>query len=188
MGPLPQSRLLAVAVVVCVGGLLAACVSLSKEECLNANWRTIGYSDGAAGRTADYIARHQQACARVDVTPDLDEWLAGREEGLPRYCTPANAYSVGRRGSSVSPVCPEADAAFLAAAHAFGRRYYEIGREIYDLEADVRELRESLTKVASDDWRERHRLEAEIDRVGYRIISLRVERDRYETWPPVGSG
>lgn len=183
-----HSRLMAVALIALAGGLLASCASLSKEECLSANWHTIGYTDGAAGRTADYIAQHQEACARVNVTPDLNAWLAGREQGLPQYCTPVNAYAVGRRGSALSPVCPEADATLLASAHSVGSRYHEIGRAISDLESEVVSLEGRIEELTSDDWRERDRLRDDIYDLNSRIVWLRSEQSRYASWPPVGAG
>ena len=63
---------------------LASCASLSEEACRAGDWRGIGFRDGAAGRADSFVARHAKACADVGVTPDLDEWRAGRAESHAR--------------------------------------------------------------------------------------------------------
>ena len=34
---------------------VTGCASLDKHECLNADWRTLGFQDGARGKVADVI-------------------------------------------------------------------------------------------------------------------------------------
>ena len=36
-------------------GSLSGCASLSKSECLNANWEDIGIRDGANGQSEEYL-------------------------------------------------------------------------------------------------------------------------------------
>lgn len=75
---------------------LAACASLSKEECLSGDWHTIGVTDGQKGQLRDRISKHQKACDRVDITPDIKAWSVGCEKELRNYCTPQNAYSIAK--------------------------------------------------------------------------------------------
>jgi hypothetical protein len=87
--------------VVCVLGWLAAlqgCASISKSECLTANWEDVGVRDGANGRGEEYLIQHSKACAEVGVTPDRESWLKGRDRGLERFCVPQRAYSIGEYG------------------------------------------------------------------------------------------
>src|SRR5689334_544633 len=79
-------------------GSLHGCASLSKSECLNANWEDIGIRDGADGRPEEYLIQHSKACAKVAVTPDRDAWTKGREQGLERFCVPYRAYQLGEYG------------------------------------------------------------------------------------------
>jgi len=162
--------------------LLAACASLSEEECRAADWRGIGFADGAAGRTADYIQRHREACADVGVSPDLSAWLAGREDGLKRYCTAANAYSVGRQGRTLSPVCPAAEARSLRAAFDRGRRYYRAGQEIRTNEQEIRSLQNTLSDLPSDST-ERASLQRQIAQLRTSILRLRAEQALYAGGP-----
>ena len=66
----------------CLALGIAGCASMSKNECVMVDWRTIGYEDGVAGRAGDQIGRYRKACADHGVAPDLGAYQAGRAEGL----------------------------------------------------------------------------------------------------------
>ncbi|MDH3265262.1 MAG: DUF2799 domain-containing protein, partial [Paracoccaceae bacterium] len=53
--------------------LLAACASLTEEECRTADWVRIGVRDGAEGRGTDHVEAHRRACAGVGVSPDVED-------------------------------------------------------------------------------------------------------------------
>jgi hypothetical protein len=61
---------------------LGGCASMSKNECMAANWEDVGIRDGASGRPEEYLIQHPKACAKVNVVPDRGAWLHGREQGL----------------------------------------------------------------------------------------------------------
>ncbi len=119
---------------------VAACASLNEEACRTGDWGTIGYNDGVRGRAESYINEHREACGEYGIAPNTAVWLRGRIEGLKQYCTPDNAYSVGRRGSELNNVCSTAQLSELRLANFFGLRYYEIAREINALEDEISEI------------------------------------------------
>jgi hypothetical protein len=103
---------------------LSSCASMSKNECVYADWRAIGFEDGAAGASSTAISSRRQACAAAGVTPNMEEYLAGRDAGLVEYCTPMNGFAEGERGGAYSGVCGRHnEVAFLdqyrAGAHLF---------------------------------------------------------------------
>jgi len=104
----------------CAGGM-------SKKQCLYADWRAIGYEDGAAGRDASAMSGRRAACAdRARVTPDMEAYLQGREEGLGQFCRPASGFDHGARGLRYAGVCGgRNEEAFVAA--------YEKGLMLYGL-------------------------------------------------------
>ncbi len=57
---------------------------MSAEECRSADWRTVGYEDGRSG-SGGRIGDHSKACAKIGVTPNLDQYELGRAEGLRQY-------------------------------------------------------------------------------------------------------
>lgn len=124
--------------------VLGACASLTEEQCLNGNWQSIGYADGARGRLESYISRHFDACEKVGITPDVAAWQSGRAQGLPLYCTAENAYSVGRGGDNLSPVCPASQQRALYHAWDWGQEYYLLTADISELESDARDIRNRI--------------------------------------------
>lgn len=128
----------------CAGGM-------SKKECLAADWRTIGYEDGARGAPADAIAARRQTCAKkAGVAPDIDAYLAGRTRGLAEYCTPANGYAVGLRGQPYHGVCTRhGEKAFLA-RHRAGSERYGYRRRAADAARAVTEAERRLDAVSRE--------------------------------------
>jgi hypothetical protein len=61
------------------------CATLGKEECLNADWFTIGFEDGARGYPASRIGDHREACAKHGVTLISD--LMSRAAWQQEYCS-----------------------------------------------------------------------------------------------------
>jgi hypothetical protein len=121
----------------------SGCASLGKEECLNADWRTIGYEDGTRGYSGSRIASHRKACAKHGVTPDLDKYEEGRLLGLREYCTKSNGYRLGTRGNTYNGVCPP------DLAPAFNRAMQE-GRKLYVLKREAQQQKRELQKAYKD--------------------------------------
>lgn len=110
--------------------LLSACATLSKGECMVGEWQAIGYNDGVAGYHSERLASHAKACAKVSIAPDYQAWERGRQLGLKQYCTPSNAYNLGRRGRKLNTVCPIALASTLQNANQQGLDYYTLEQQI----------------------------------------------------------
>ena len=121
-----------IALVLLLGALwaLQACTTLNKQECLNADWRTVGYEDGAGGYAATQIGLHRKACAKHGVQPDLDLYMQGHGQGVRDFCTPRKGYHRGVNGVRYQGVCPpDLEPAFLQA--------YNQGRTVYSLKRDI---------------------------------------------------
>lgn len=112
---------------------LAGCATLNESECRSIDWYQLGARDGSAGLAQTRIEDHREACSEFGLAPDRAAWRQGYEAGLLDYCTAETGYRVGRRGGWYGQVCPlGAEREFLAA--------YDLGREIYDVEAELGEL------------------------------------------------
>jgi len=105
--------------------LLQGCASMSREECLNANWTVVGEIDGQQGRGLDLLDDYRRDCAEYGVVPDVQAYVAGRENGLLLYCTSENGYREGRIGRQLEADCPPALAADF-------RRNFELGRDVHN--------------------------------------------------------
>lgn len=133
--------------------ILSSCASLSPEQCKNADWRQIGYTDGANGEPAGRLQEHASACAKANVKPDLEAYLSGRMEGLLSYCQPENGFEVGWRGrpDNVGDCPPHLRAPFLD--------QYRQGREINGLEGEVQRLQSMLQNDQNEARRSDRRME-----------------------------
>jgi hypothetical protein len=144
-----SSRLISIGILLSV----SACASLSPEQCQNADWRQIGYADGANGLPGSRIQEHASACAKIGAKPDMEAYLSGRLEGLVSYCQPPNGFDVGRRGvpDNAGDCPPHVRSAFL--------QNYRQGREINALESQINSLRSSMDNERREMRRREDRIE-----------------------------
>lgn len=167
-------------------GFLASCATLSDEECLTADWYGIGYADGVKGRLPDYVLNHAEACSEVGISPDIAAWRAGRDAGLGEYCTPQNAYRIGRRGRSLALVCPARGLALLEDANRTGLAWYRIEQDIGALQRDIRAVENDIRAIGNpqDDaqGRELRRLRRELRRLERQEDALRREQRAYSSY------
>jgi hypothetical protein len=140
---------------------LAGCTSMNKDECLSANWRQVGFSDGARGLPNKQIEQHAKACAEYGVQVDLDQYLGGRTQGLQTYCQAENGFIVGRSGErQIATDCPDnLRTAFL--------EQYNRGLVVHDIESDLESRRSRASHY-------RHKLKEGNER----IDEIRTELDR----------
>ena len=107
--------------------LAAGCSGMSEQACVTADWRTVGFEDGTAGRSEGSIGRYRQQCSEHGVTPDLESYRAGHAEGVQIYCKESNGFAVGHSGAQYQGVCPaDLEPRFLAEYNS-GRRLHELG-------------------------------------------------------------
>jgi hypothetical protein len=153
---------------------LGGCASLSKNECLAANWEDIGVRDGANGRPEEYLIQHSTACAKVNVVPDRGAWLHGRERGLERFCVPHRAYQIGEHGGSFdSGICRNFDQDRLQVAWEKGRDVHRLGAELAAIDTEMRQISSTLERKDLEN-KERERLAF---RLGI-LVAQRVEAQR----------
>ncbi len=134
---------------------LSGCATLNEDECLTADWRTIGFQDGVAGHTPDRLGQHRKACAKYGVTPNLDTYLEGRSQGLVTYCTPQNGFNAGAAGRSYKGVCPaELENEFLPAyndGHGLYTREHALSDVLSDISHSESRLEEIHKEIAEKE-------------------------------------
>lgn len=121
--------------------ILSGCAKMMNEnQCLVADWRTVGYEDGSQGRGEQWISKRSEACAEHGVTVNLDEYLFGRDQGLETFCQPRRGFDMGIRGNRYENVCPRTlETEFLVA--------YQDGRELSDRRREVNELEHAVSSA-----------------------------------------
>lgn len=118
---------------------LTGCAGMDKSQCVTADWRTIGFEDGVAGKAQSAIGQHRKDCAEYGVAPDLGAYRQGHAEGIVRFCTINNGFVVGRSGANYQNSCP----ATLEAGFLTG---FRDGQQLYKLQRDVSKARSAFDK------------------------------------------
>lgn len=166
----------------CCLSVLAACASLTREECRAADWERIGAADGAEGRGPDRIEAHRRACAGAGVSPDAQAWLRGREQGLRLYCTPAKAYQVARQGRALQPGCTAEEVRRLQPAFDWGRNYWRLELRIDDIRGEIRAIDRAIVSPAPGAPGAAS-LYARRSMLVSRLHLLELQQRRYASWP-----
>ncbi len=133
-----------------VAAAVYGCATLDKAECINADWKSIGFEDGARGYKGSHIGRHRKACAQHGVAPDHDLYEAGRQQGLLEWCTPHNGYRLGTQGKHYNGVCPNTLAARFMEALDQGRAVNAYGKELKKQEGQLKKMVVELDAMDED--------------------------------------
>ena len=171
--------------------LLDGCTSMSENECLVADWRALGYTDGSRGAPVTRFDRYRRDCAEYGVTPDFEEWRAGRVDGLDLFCRVDRAYELGRNGTDLPPHCPEDRLTALHDAWTQGHAWRAVYRDIRVRENEIVEVEraleqeDNLPEYADREAREaarvrRRALLNELHRLGIELDRARAELRRLE--------
>ncbi len=138
-------RILAAAVLLVLGGCAGS--GMDEAECQMADWRAVGYEDGARGAGADSFGLRRKACAGHGVAANFDDYLVGHAQGLEVYCRPQNGYRLGTGGYRYSGVCPaHLEGAFLA-AHTDGYGLYERQAALNNISGQLQYNRERSREI-----------------------------------------
>ena len=174
---------------------LSGCATMNREQCQVADWRLIGFQDGVLGKTASTIGEYSRDCAGHAVVPDLDAWLAGRDEGLLQYCTEDSGFRLGQAGRGYNGVCPASGDMVFRNGYEDGRAIYlarsqlstthsKIYKRRYEVDALEEDKHDKLSALVQDGLGsaqrvtllyEIHEIDTEIDLVEHEIDDL--ERD-----------
>lgn len=127
--------------------LLQGCATLSKEECLHSDWRLIGFEDGSRGKSQQRIGEHRSACAEYGVTPDLNLYRQGWDEGIIEFCRPQTGYQQGLKGYDYKGVCPRhLEAGFLDGFY-YGQRIHDTERKLRQLNRDYNHMEQEYQQL-----------------------------------------
>ena len=146
---------------------LAGCSSMSANQCLATDWRTVGYEDGVSGYSGDRVGQYRKACTKHGISPDLTAYQQGRDQGLREFCKPLNGFRTGSRGRGYNGVCPaELDGPFLEA--------YESGRQLYNLRSRVGSAANEINSMRAES----ERLDADMASVATQFLSPSLTKEQ----------
>ena len=132
----------------------SGCASMSKSECVAADWLQRGVLDGSRGAPVSTLERHDQACAKASVVPNQAQYLEGYKQGLLIYCTAESGLSEGLSNSEYVGVCPSGMEAEFLASYIDGLELtlIELESQSFDLSSRLFHMRleSSVPKNRSD--------------------------------------
>ena len=169
--------------------ILSGCASLSAEECLAADWYTIGVEDGSRGQSVARIGAHRKACAEVGVQPDMARYNEGRAFGLQSFCTRERGYAEGDSGHSYNGVCPPHLEPMFMQGYLAGQDRYRLKQDIRRLERELAAVNEEVAEIRGnldqgytvDEKGKKHPLSKyERDAMYERLLALGKEEGRLE--------
>lgn len=136
-------------------GIVGGCATMSGDECATSDWYAIGFEDGSRGSTSDRFGDRRKACAKHGVTPNFQEYQAGRAEGLVEYCQPSRAFNLGSRGGQYRGVCASHNEGRFLDAYNSGYHLYNLRANVdsanYKIEANKRELEDTQALIRSKE-------------------------------------
>ena len=128
---------------------IVSCHSLSRKECQQIEWESLGYRNGHQGKTERPLQKLVSACEQNDVPIKKAEYLKGYQEGLASYCQPFNAFLAGKRGEPYYDVCPGKLNETFISHFELGNRYRETQGQLKTVEEQLSSL--PKREIASTD-------------------------------------
>lgn len=132
---------------------LSGCATLSRDECRQGDWASIGQRDGATGYPPSRIQQHAEACSNFGIAHNAAAYKAGWDRGIVLYCTPENGFETGRKNESYHGLCP----ANLVGPFLAGR---QVGERLGSAERRLSLAEERLRNLGNERSRLRDRFEA----------------------------
>ena len=128
--------------------IIPGCATLDKKECKTADWKAIGFEDGARGYgLANRFGQHRKACAEYGIKAKFEIYRLGHNQGIRQYCTPEQGYRLGRMNKRFPAHCP-------ADLVSSTRRGFNVGHQIYleksELQEQISELEEDMEILDSE--------------------------------------
>ncbi len=91
---------------------LSACAVMNKQQCLNADWRQVGFDVAAIENMekTDAFESRKRACAKHNTTANWKQFEAGYVDGIVEFCQLNNVVNAGVKGKTnviKNNLCPE---------------------------------------------------------------------------------
>lgn len=158
--------------------LLSACSTTPLAErfsCANSDWYEIGRRDGASGAPPERWSHYHEKCGdRIDPQSE-DMYRNGRNSGLVEYCTPANAFELGRMHIAYNSVCPPQMEPLFVQAYDKGSHARELDLESKRLSQRIEQLAQKLTEQRSIASEQKAKITGELDALKEQRAQLEQE-------------
>jgi len=153
---------------------LSACAVMSKQECLNADWRQVGYNIGNTGNIdiSESFNLRESTCAKHGATANWRQFKRGHADGVVQFCQLDNAVELGVGGVSRvidDQVCSERD-------YPGFREAFQAGYKLHVLRSRVRQSNATIANLNDRAYR----YEKDIRRINRELGSEELDLDKSE--------
>ncbi len=138
---------------------VAGCTSISKEECLQGDWYSIGVDDGKNGRLpTDSFRGYEKECADYGVRPDFAKYQQGHSQGLVFYCDFEHGVAHGRSGSEYNTACTGKLEPSFRQGYQQGRRWYQAKKVVDDIRYAIARIQSANTQMDDEIYQLNQRI------------------------------
>jgi len=121
---------------------LGACAVISKDQCLNADWRKIGYDVGSNGNIDKNSAfeKRKRTCEKHNAIADWKQFELGHSDGIVSFCQLDNAIALGAKGISKAinkNICSERDYPGFRDAFRAGYKLYALNTRVNESDSGI---------------------------------------------------
>jgi hypothetical protein len=128
--------------------VMSGCATMNEQECLTADWESVGYADGRVAREAARLGKHRAACIEHGITADRDAYARGYDKGIRTFCSEDMAFAFGTGGKPVPALCPAELMPALKIANEMGMEKYQqkktLDRNINAVNAEIAEIDQKI--------------------------------------------
>ncbi len=177
MGRKSMKQLIVILLGLSLASVFGGCASMSKNQCLQADWYEIGNRDGRRGKPRTLFQAHYDTCLEHGVHADRQAYFRGRADGLRAFCTFDNGLALGKEGKTYRQICPpQLETDFLAGFEK-GKRIYVYNSRVAALENRLksieRQIRSRERMLADENTSDRRRTELRND---LRVLDLQYRQ------------
>ncbi len=145
---------------------LGACAVMSKQECLNADWRQVGYHIGNNGNIdiSEAFNLRERTCAKHGATANWRQFKLGHADGIVQFCQLGNAVELGVDGVNRAiddQVCSERDYPGFREAFDKGYKLHLLRSRVQQSHATISDLNNRAYRYQKDIRRINHDLRSE---------------------------
>lgn len=138
---------------------VTGCTSISKEECLQGDWYSIGVDDGKNGRLpTDSFRGYEKECADYGVRPDFAKYQQGHSQGLVFYCDFEHGVAHGRSGSEYNTACTGKLEPQFRQGYQQGRRWYQAKKVVDDIRYAIARIQSANTQMDDEIYQLNQRI------------------------------
>ncbi len=169
-------------VAVLLGAFIQGCSGVSKNQCMESNWKNKGIEDGKKGLAAEQILETQKVCSKKGMDFPITEYKEGWEQGIADYCAPQNGFNMASKGKDMKVEnCPIQFRPALAKNIDLGKKFADAESKIEKLQNESKSLKgdkKDIKQKISDVERELSDLKAQKESLSESKISNKDNLDK----------